>query len=134
MWNTTNVLWINYPNYSYSLKIFMSVAKYILSSLFCWILIRKDKQRRISRDDEHIDTSIFSEHQRELNDTTNCLELEEIPQNETGDIAEEVITVEYMNLTSQRVPIGQFLQDLPKRKEEGILEKEFNACFIIFNK
>ena len=86
-------------------------------------MIRKDKQRRISRDDEQIDTSIFSEHQRELNDTTNCLELEEIPQNETGDIAEEVITVEYMNLTSQRVPIGQFLQDLPKRKEEGILEK-----------
>nr|XP_022296023.1 uncharacterized protein LOC111105862 isoform X2 [Crassostrea virginica] len=89
-------------------------------------LIRKYKQRRISRNDSDENMSIPWEHQSELNDTTNSLQLEEIPQNETGDIADEVITVEYVNLTSQRVPIGQFLEDLPHRKEERILGKEFD--------
>ena len=95
-------------------------------------MIRKYKQRQVSRDDNGEDTSIPWEHQRELDNTSNILELEEIPHNESGDIAEEVITVEYMNLTSQRVSIEQFLEDLPHKKEEGILGKEFNVCFIIF--
>nr|XP_022302953.1 receptor-type tyrosine-protein phosphatase alpha-like [Crassostrea virginica] len=80
-------------------------------------------QRRVPCKDK--DTSILSEHQWELDDTTNDIELQEISQNETGDIEEEVIAVEYMNLTSRRVPIEQFLEDLPHRKNEGILEKEF---------
>ena len=103
-----------------------------MSSFFRRILIRKYKQRRVSRDDDDEDTSIPWEHQRELDNTSNGLELEEIPQNETGDIAEEVINVEYMNLTSQRVSVEQFLENLPHRKEEGILEKEFDVCFITF--
>ena len=37
-----------------------------------------------------------------------------------------------MNLTSRRVPIEQFLEDLPHRKNEGILEKEFGVWLIIF--
>ncbi|XP_078340142.1 uncharacterized protein LOC111110653 isoform X2 [Crassostrea virginica] len=87
-------------------------------------------QRRVPCKDK--DTSILSEHQWELDDTTNDIELQEISQNETGDIEEEVIAVEYMNLTSRRVPIEQFLEDLPHRKNEGILEKEFGVWLIIF--
>nr|XP_022302580.1 receptor-type tyrosine-protein phosphatase T-like [Crassostrea virginica] len=104
--------------------VLLTILVFVVILLFSKrILITLYRKKQISEND---DISIFSEHQRGLNDTTNGLDLEEIPQNETGDIAEEVITVEYMNLTSQRVPIGQFLEDLSNRKEEGILEKEFD--------
>nr|XP_022302954.1 uncharacterized protein LOC111110654 [Crassostrea virginica] len=94
--------------------------------VFVVIILFSRRKRQISRRDKDEDISIFSEHQRGINDTTNGLDLEEIPQNETGDIAEEVITVEYMNLTSQRVSINQFVKDLPNRNEDEILEKEFD--------
>ena len=90
------------------------------------------EQRGIFRDDEHEDIGVLSDHQQEMDNSANGLELEEIPQNEIGDIEEEVITVEYVNLTSQRVPVGQFLKDLPNRKDEGILGKEFDVCLNIF--
>ncbi|XP_078309685.1 uncharacterized protein LOC111106154 isoform X2 [Crassostrea virginica] len=89
-------------------------------------LIRLYKQRGVFRDHQHEDIGVLSDHERGLDDSANGLELEEIPQNEIGDIEEEVITVEYVNLTSQRVPVGQFLEDLPKKKDDGILEKEFD--------
>ena len=100
--------------------------------IFCRILIRLYKQRGVFRDDQHEDIGVLSEHQQEMDVSANGLELEEISQNEIGDIEEEVITVEYVNLTSQRVPIGQFLEELPNRKDEGILEKEFDVCLNIF--
>nr|XP_022296413.1 receptor-type tyrosine-protein phosphatase alpha-like isoform X2 [Crassostrea virginica] len=89
-------------------------------------LIRLYKQRGVFGDDQHGDIGVLSEHQQEMDNSANGLELEEIPQNEIGDIEEEVITVEYVNLTTQRVPVGQFLEDLSNRKDEGILENEFD--------
>ncbi|XP_056000222.1 receptor-type tyrosine-protein phosphatase epsilon-like isoform X2 [Ostrea edulis] len=53
-------------------------------------------------------------------------ELEEIPQNEVGDVEDEIITVEYSNLTSQRVSVDQFIRELPEKRSNGILEKEFD--------
>lgn len=43
------------------------------------------------------------------------------------DVDEEVMTVEYNNLTSQRVLINQFIEDLPNKKSSGALETEFNV-------
>jgi hypothetical protein len=54
--------------------------------------------------------------------------LEEIPQNETGDVEDEIITVEYSNLTSQPVPIDQFIRELLEKRANGLLEKEFEVC------
>ena len=95
--------------------------------VFCRTLIRLYKQRGVFRDDQHGDIGVLSEHQQEMDNSANGLELEEIPQNEIGDIEEEVITVEYVNLTTQRVLVGQFLEDLSNRKDEGILENEFDV-------
>ena len=102
--------------------------------VFCRILIRLYKQRGVLRDDQHEDIGVLSEHQQEMDNSANDLELEEIPQNEIGDIEEEIITVEYVNLTSQRVPVVQFLEDLSNRKDEGILENEFDVRLNIFIK
>lgn len=57
--------------------------------------------------------------------------LAEIRGDDPNDIEEEVITVEYNNLTSQRVSINKFIEDLPNRKNNGDLEKEFDVCLII---
>lgn len=43
------------------------------------------------------------------------------------DVDDEVITVEYNNLTSQRMPINQFIEDLQYKKNNGALEREFNV-------
>ena len=102
--------------------------------VFCRTLIRLYKQRGVFGDDQHGDIGVLSEHQQEMDDSANGIELEEIPQNEIGDIDEEVITVEYVNLTSKRVPVGHFLEDLSNRKDEGILENEFDVCLNIFIK
>ncbi|XP_056000204.1 tyrosine-protein phosphatase non-receptor type 7-like [Ostrea edulis] len=59
-------------------------------------------------------------------ESRNEYELEEIPQNEVGDVEDEIITVEYSNLTSQRVSIDQFIRELPEKRSNGILEKEFD--------
>ncbi|XP_062621599.1 receptor-type tyrosine-protein phosphatase alpha-like [Saccostrea cucullata] len=59
-------------------------------------------------------------------ESKNESELEEIPQNEAGYAEEEVIVVEYSNLTSQRVSKEQFIEEFPERKRNGTLQKEFN--------
>ncbi|XP_061186793.1 uncharacterized protein LOC133194910 [Saccostrea echinata] len=60
-------------------------------------------------------------------ESRNESELEEIPQNETDYVEEEErVTVEYCNLTSQMVSLEQFIRELPEKKRNGILEKEFD--------
>ncbi|XP_062578186.1 tyrosine-protein phosphatase non-receptor type 7-like [Saccostrea cucullata] len=59
-------------------------------------------------------------------ESRNESELEENTQNEAGYVEEEVIVVEYSNLTSKRVSIEQVIKELPERKRNGTLEKEFN--------
>lgn len=43
------------------------------------------------------------------------------------NVDEEVMTVEYNNLTSQRVSVIQFIEDLPNKKSSGALETDFNV-------
>lgn len=64
--------------------------------------------------------------------STHDTDLEEIRDDDPNDMEEEeVITVEYNNLTSQRVSINRFIEDLPYRKNSDALEREFNVCLII---
>lgn len=63
--------------------------------------------------------------------STHDSDLEEIRDDDPNDMEEEVITVEYNNLTSQRVTINRFIEDLPYRKNSDALEREFNVCLII---
>lgn len=64
--------------------------------------------------------------------STHDSDLEEIRDDDPNDMEEEeVITVEYNNLTSQRVSINRFIEDLPYRKNSDALEREFNVCLII---
>lgn len=63
--------------------------------------------------------------------STHDSDLEEIRDDYPNDMEEEVITVEYNNLTSQRVTINRFIEDLPYRKNSDALEREFNVCLII---
>lgn len=58
--------------------------------------------------------------------STHESNLEEIVEDD-HDVDEEVMTVEYNNLTSQRVSINQFIADLPNKKSSGALETEFNV-------
>ena len=51
----------------------------------------------------------------------------EIVEDDPNDVEEEVITVEYNNLTSKRVSINKFFEDLPSRINNGALEGEFNV-------
>ncbi|XP_062609068.1 tyrosine-protein phosphatase non-receptor type 7-like, partial [Saccostrea cucullata] len=59
-------------------------------------------------------------------ESRNESDLEEIPQNEAGYVEEEIIVVEYSNLTSQRISLKQFIREIPEKKCSGILEKEFD--------
>ncbi|XP_065936977.1 receptor-type tyrosine-protein phosphatase kappa isoform X1 [Magallana gigas] len=58
--------------------------------------------------------------------STHDSDLAEIRDDDPNDMEEEVITVEYNNLTSQRVSINRFIEDLPYRKNSDALEREFN--------
>lgn len=59
--------------------------------------------------------------------STHDTDLEEIRDDDPNNMEEEVITVEYNNLTSQRVSIIQFIEDLPNKKSSGALETDFNV-------
>lgn len=58
--------------------------------------------------------------------STHESDLEEIVEDDPN-VDEEVMTVEYNNLTSQRVSIIQFIEDLPNKKSSGALETDFNV-------
>lgn len=58
--------------------------------------------------------------------STHESDLEEIVDDDP-DVDDEVITVEYNNLTSQRISINQFIEDLQYKKNNGALEREFNV-------
>ncbi|XP_061186795.1 tyrosine-protein phosphatase non-receptor type 7-like [Saccostrea echinata] len=75
-----------------------------------------------SKTDKEIQLPVNLQRSESRNET----ELEELPQNEADYVEEEeTITVEYCNLTSQRVSIEQFLRELPEKRRTGTLEKEF---------
>lgn len=50
----------------------------------------------------------------------------------SDDVVDEFINVECNNMTSQRVSINKFIDDLPNKKNNGALEREFNVYLIIF--
>uniref|UniRef100_K1QB98 Receptor-type tyrosine-protein phosphatase kappa n=1 Tax=Magallana gigas TaxID=29159 RepID=K1QB98_MAGGI len=82
----------------------------------------KKKENPIIENAEDNDTNI--ELHREI--STHEFDLVEIVEDDPDDVEEEVITVEYNNLTSQRVSINKFIEDLPSRINNGALEGEFN--------
>lgn len=69
-----------------------------------------------------MDNDIIIEFHRGI--STNESDLVEIVEDDP-DVGEEVITVEYNNLTSQKVSRNTFIEDLPNRKNNGALEGEF---------
>ncbi|XP_065936957.1 receptor-type tyrosine-protein phosphatase zeta-like isoform X1 [Magallana gigas] len=69
------------------------------------------------------DNGIIIEFHRRI--STYESDLVEIVEDDPNEIEEEVITVEYNNLTSQRVYKNKFIEDLPSRKNNGALEREF---------
>ncbi|XP_056001595.1 receptor-type tyrosine-protein phosphatase C-like [Ostrea edulis] len=58
-------------------------------------------------------------------ESRNESELEDIPQDESIFVEEEIVTVEYSNLMSQRISIDQFIRELPEKKVNKVLAKEF---------
>uniref|UniRef100_A0A8W8M345 protein-tyrosine-phosphatase n=1 Tax=Magallana gigas TaxID=29159 RepID=A0A8W8M345_MAGGI len=98
----------------------------ILSILVAVVIIlfvqSKKKGNPIVKNVEDNDTNI--ELHREI--STHESDLVEIVEDNPDDVEEEVITVEYNNLTSKRVSINKFLEDLPSRINNGALEGEFN--------
>nr|XP_034306378.1 uncharacterized protein LOC117682577 [Crassostrea gigas] len=96
------------------LVILVAVSIYLF--VLSWI-------KRHSKKEEVEDNDIAIQFQRRI--STHESNLEEIVEDD-HDVDEEVMTVEYNNLTSQRVLINQFIEDLPNKKSSGALETEFN--------
>lgn len=97
-----------------------------------FVLYRRAGNLKDKRNDTvgiSLDNGLSMELRRET--STHDADLEEIRDDDPNDMEEEVITVEYNNLTSQRVSLNKFIEDLPNRKNNGALEREFNVCLII---
>ncbi|XP_056000199.1 receptor-type tyrosine-protein phosphatase F-like isoform X2 [Ostrea edulis] len=97
----------------------------VIAVFLVFIVIFRFKKRTKPPKVETNEENVFSVEFHRVESRTES-ELEEIPQNEVGDVEDEIITVEYSNLTSQRVSIDQFIRELPEKRNNGILEKEFD--------
>jgi hypothetical protein len=61
-------------------------------------------------------------------ESRNESELGEILQDDSESMEEEVITVEYSNLTSQRISVDQFIREFPDKRSDDTLDIEFSVC------
>ncbi|XP_056000233.1 uncharacterized protein LOC130048101 isoform X2 [Ostrea edulis] len=97
----------------------------VIAVFLVFIVVFRFKKRTKPPKVETNEENVFSVEFHRVESRTES-ELEEIPQNEVGDVEDEIITVEYSNLTSQRVSVDQFIRELPEKRSNGILEKEFD--------
>ncbi|XP_056000214.1 uncharacterized protein LOC130048086 isoform X2 [Ostrea edulis] len=97
----------------------------VIAVFLVFIVVFRFKKRTKPPKVETNEENVFSVEFHRVESRTES-ELEEIHQNEVGDVEDEIITVEYSNLTSQRVSVDQFIRELPEKRSNGILEKEFD--------
>ncbi|XP_056001647.1 receptor-type tyrosine-protein phosphatase alpha-like [Ostrea edulis] len=97
----------------------------VIAVVLVFIVAFRFKKRTKAPKAEINEENVFSVELHGV-ESRNESELEEISQNEVGDVEDEIITVEYNNLTSQRVSIDQFIRELPEKRSNGILKKEFD--------
>ncbi|XP_056000238.1 uncharacterized protein LOC125656056 isoform X2 [Ostrea edulis] len=97
----------------------------VIAVFLVFVVVFRFKKRTKTPKVETNEENVFSVEFHRV-ESRNESELEEIPQNEVGDVEDEIITVEYSNLTSQRVSIDQFISELPEKRSNGILEKDFD--------
>ncbi|XP_062615730.1 uncharacterized protein LOC134277412, partial [Saccostrea cucullata] len=103
------------------LLVALSALVLLLLLVIIFLFVSKRKKEKINIEGESV---LAINLQR--SESRNESDLEEIPQNEANYVEEEVVVVEYSNLTSQRVSLDQFIREIPDKKSSGILEKEYD--------
>ncbi|XP_055999696.1 uncharacterized protein LOC125656003 isoform X1 [Ostrea edulis] len=104
--------------------ILLTVLVVLILVLVLTVVVLFNKSKRTRQDKTEKENGLLVEFHRV--ESRNESELEEIPQDESLFVEEEIITVEYSNLMSQRISIDQFIRELPEKKDNEVLAKEFN--------
>ncbi|XP_062621601.1 uncharacterized protein LOC134283159 [Saccostrea cucullata] len=108
------------PNQFPILLVVLSSLVVLLLLVIIFLFFTRWNKEKSNKDQEN-DLALNLQRSESRNES----DLEEIPQNEANYVEEEVVVVEYSNLTSQRVCLDQFIREMPEKKNSGILEKEF---------
>ncbi|XP_055999730.1 receptor-type tyrosine-protein phosphatase H-like isoform X2 [Ostrea edulis] len=104
--------------------ILLTVLVVLILVLVLTVVVLFNKSKRTRKDKTEKENGLLVEFHRV--ESRNESELEEIPQDESIFVEEEIVTVEYSNLMSQRISIDQFIRELPEKKDNEVLAKEFN--------
>ncbi|XP_055999709.1 receptor-type tyrosine-protein phosphatase alpha-like [Ostrea edulis] len=109
----------------YSLTvILLTVLVVLILVLILTVVVLFNKSKKTGKYKTEKENGLLVEFHRV--ESRNESELEEIPQDEYIFVEEEIVTVEYSNLMSQRISIDQFIRELPEKKDNEVLAKEFN--------